>query len=286
MLGCVMGELALFGLCCALGVSLLTYAFFWYEAANSSYRVDLEKLSGGKLGRLMTKGIFCGFLSAVCLILFYPLGYWRKLWQPCPKPDCSLPPVVLVHGLYHNPSAWILFRRRLRRAGFDNITTMSYSSFRFSFHELRDQLGGIVSDVSHENQGRSVILVGHSLGGLLCRAYVETSNSSSSVAAVATLGTPHQGSKVAALGLGKLAQSLIYRGPLIRDLEEKRKPSQIPRLAFTSPLDNMVLPHEALRVPFEGWRLLETRPISHVGMLYDPGTARSVISALKSVCTR
>jgi triacylglycerol lipase len=102
---------------------------------------------------------------------------------------------------------------------------------------------------------------------------------------VITLGAPHQGSKLAALGLGKLAKSLIYRGPLIEELEKAKEPSDIPCVALYSPVDNMVLPNHALQTSGAGWIHQETGPISHVAMLYHQPTAKLVIEYLKSMAS-
>ena len=99
-------------------------------------------------------------------------------------------------------------------------------------------------------------------------------------ATVITLGTPHQGTKVAAFGIGKLALSLLYRGPLFVELERDSRRMPCPAFAFFSPVDNLVIPTEGLKAPYPGWEHRETKPLSHVAMLYSPSTARAVIDLL------
>jgi triacylglycerol lipase len=266
-----------------LGIVLFTYALFWYETACSVHRQYLENLSEGRPYRLIMKGVLSSYFSLLLTCLLYPSSFWGKLWQPRLELSCSLPPIILVHGLYHNVSAWTLYRRWLLAAGFSNIYVMGYSSWNQTFHQLLMKLEQLLAEVRERFPDKSPILIGHSLGGLLCRACVESRGSSAKITGVITLGAPHQGSKLAALGLGKLAQSLIYRSPLIEALEKGKTKADTPCVALYSPVDNMVLPNHALQTTAEGWIHQETAPISHVAMLYHRPTAVPVIEYLKSM---
>lgn len=126
------------------------------------------------------------------------------------------------------------------------------------------------------------MLIGHSLGGLVCRACAQSRGDTGRVAGVITLGAPHQGSEIAALGQGKLARRLIHRGPLIEELEKGEPKPDIPCVAVYSPFDNMVLPNHALQISGAEWIHQETGPVSHVAMLWHRPTAKLVIAYLKS----
>lgn len=266
-----------------LGFALLTYAFFWYETANSAHRQYLEALSNGKLGRLLVRGILSSYFSVLLTILLFPMGFRHKLRQPHRDPDCSLPPVVLIHGLYHNVSAWTLFRRRLLAAGFANLYLFHYSSWNQTLPALVTKLEQLLVTVREQFPDRPPILIGHSLGGLLGRACAQSLPATARLGGLVTLGTPHKGSKLAALGVGKLARSLIYQGSLIEQLEQGKRTVTIPCVALCSPLDNMVLPQQALQATESGWVHQETAPISHVAMLYHRQTAQLVIDYLTSM---
>ena len=266
-----------------LGIAIQTYALFWYETASSAHRRYLEDLSNGKPGRLLIKGILSSYLSFLLTIALYPTSFWRKLWQPDFAPGCSLPPIILIHGCYHNVSAWTLYRRWLKAAGFADITIMGYSSWKQTFQQLVKSLEQVLDEVCERFPEKPPILIGHSLGGLLSRALVQSVGNSAKIGGVITLGAPHQGSKLAALGLGKLAKSIIYRGPLIEELEKGEAEPGTPCVALYSPVDNMVLPNHALQTTGTGWIHQETSPISHVAMLYHRQTAELVIEYLKSM---
>jgi len=268
-------------------VTLMSYAFFWYETFNdhASRNGHQQVFSDARRWRSMIRGLLSGLLSLILVVLFYPLGYRRRLWESQFDPTCPLPPVILVHGLFHNPSAWIAYRRWLEREGFANVYVLSFNSWRCDFSEILGQLQRLIQEVRNQHPRVSVILIGHSLGGLLCRAYIEQLDDVGRVGAVVTLGAPHQGSKLTAFGVCALARSLAFRGPLIQDMERKRKTVNIPCLAVYSPVDNMVLPREALRVPYDGWDYYETVPMSHLSLLFHKPTAMLIINKIKTRLT-
>ncbi len=194
--------------------------------------------------------------------------------------------IILTHGLYHNSSAWLLFRRRLRKAGFKNIFIMNYGSFFTSFEQILKELEEFVADAQQTVPNQPVYLIGHSLGGLLSRVYAEKSAGTTVPAAVITLGSPHQGSKIAAFGLGSLATSLIYRGPLFAKIESGQPRLPCTGIALISPVDNMVLPYEAMKAPCPGWVYYETGPQSHTAMLYSKSTVQRVVELLRTEMAR
>ncbi len=255
--------------------SAFTFTLFWYEAANSPYREYLARLAGGDVRRLLLKGIFWGVFSQTAALLFSPCVFLDRMWNPRPDPKSTHPTVILLHGLYHNRSAWVVFRNRLRRAGITNIHAWNFPLWKRPFDEVVEEFGKWTKEVLEPLPGRPVVIVGHSLGGLIARAYALTPEAAASgLAAVVTLGAPHRGTKFAPLGPGRFCSvEIAYRGPAIERIEQIERGREghddgIARLAVYSPIDNMILPPEALKAPLAYWTHKETSPISHVAMLY------------------
>jgi pimeloyl-ACP methyl ester carboxylesterase len=278
-----MAMITLFLLVCILllvviWASLVTYSFFWYENAWSA---QLAPDGGAKLKWMVLSGLLSSIASVTFIFVCYPLGPIRRIWAP-KDIRAGQPLIILTHGLYHNASAWLLFRSRLQKAGFKNIFVMNYPSFFSSFEQTLKQFEEFVANARQTVPDQPVYLIGHSLGGLLSRFYAEQSPGGAIPAAVITLGTPHQGSKIAAFGLGRLASSLLYRGPIFTE-HESLGPARLPctGVALFSPVDNMVLPSEALKAPYPGWVYYQTGPQSHTAMIYSKSTAKMVIEILQ-----
>jgi pimeloyl-ACP methyl ester carboxylesterase len=260
-----------------IAASLFTYAVFWYENAAPDRSL---RISGKYLPFVVLRGILSSIATLFLASALYPYGLLRPSWKPKTlSPD--QPVIILVHGLYHNSSAWLPFLCRLKSAGFHNVYAFSYGSFFTSFEASFRKLERFLASVRRDITNQPIILIGHSLGGLLSRVYAERAQTVDIPELIITLGTPHQGSKMAAFGVGKLAGSLAFRGPLFTEIEKGPSHLPCPGVAFFSPADNLVLPSEALRAPYPGWLYEETAPLSHIAMIFSNGVTRRVIEVIR-----
>ncbi len=290
-------SLLLVPLCIALAVAVVSYLLFFRAARRDA--------APAPPAALVLRGMAYSVAGVLLALAFYPLGPWfRRRCRPrpfAPSPNAPsrgpvpalppvlppiLPPVLLVHGLYHNVTAWTLYRRWLRAAGFTRVYCHGYSSWRTDFGLLVDELDEAVRDLLAAHPGERPLLMGHSLGGLLIRGWLADAANQHLVAGAVTLGTPHQGSSLARLGAGRLARSLAFRGALIRGLEATEAPAGVPCVALYSPIDNMVVPQEGLHVTTPGWTLRASPAVSHIWMLWDRDTARLAIKALRDLADR
>lgn len=300
-------SLLLVPLCIALTIAIISYLLFFRAARRDAAPTPPPAL--------VARGVVYSVAGVALALAFYPFGPWfRQRCRPCPHPrqaaprderhggaPCSghapassprpklppdMPPVLLVHGLYHNVTAWTLYRRWLMAAGFTRVYCHGYSSWHTEFGLLVDELDEAVRDLLAAHPGERPLLMGHSLGGLLIRGWLADAANQQLVAGAVTLGTPHQGSTLARLGAGRLARSLTFRGALIRELEATEAPSDVPCVALYSPIDNMVVPQEGLHVITPGWTLRTSPAVSHIWMLWDRGTAQLAIESLRGLAAR
>jgi triacylglycerol esterase/lipase EstA (alpha/beta hydrolase family) len=275
--------LILLGAAAILFLVLATNVIFWVQAARSSQLAQLHRLAAGKLWSWALKGFFSSLFSIVLLVVFYPLGLLRKRLQIERNIGNRPVIIILVHGLYQNEGSWFLFKRRLKRAGFRNIYAVGYNSFNTSFFEILDLLQTQINQIRVQVPTGKFILIGHSLGGLFCRAYSDRASAADNIAGVITLGTPHGGTKLAILGTGRLARSLNYHGDLIDKIDQGASSSFIPRIALYSPIDNIVIPQTALLPRSPGWACYMTAPIGHAAMLFHRPTFGEVLTHIRSI---
>lgn len=267
-----------------LTVCTVTYWRFWSTAVGTPHMDLLRERSGGRVWRWAVAAFASSLVSQVASVALYPAFLLKKYWlEPLerdPGPGAG-PPVLFVHGYTHTASAWVFFSAWFRAAGYRDLHAMTYNSLVDSFAGIVDQVQDEVRRLDAARPGRGVVLVGHSLGGLAIRQFLNTSPLAGRVLAAVTLGAPHQGSTLAGLGLSALGRTLAFRGPLVRAVEAADRPPAVPCLSIYSPMDNMVLPPEGLRIAVPGWREREGAPVCHVGMLYHKPTARIVLDFLK-----
>ncbi|MCC4797137.1 cob(I)alamin adenolsyltransferase [Enterovibrio norvegicus] len=98
--------------------------------------------------------------------------------------------IILLHGLYMHGIAMIPLCNRLKEAGHE-VLNLSYNTISPDTPSLFGEMDDFID-------GDEAAIVAHSMGGVITRAYMEAdSDMSHCVKTVITLGTPHQGSKIA-----------------------------------------------------------------------------------------
>lgn len=188
-------------------------------------------------------------------------------------------PVVLVHGLFHNRSAWLFMERRLRRAGFTNLHTYQYNSFTKDFEPAVHGLLRKLDRVLAANPDGKVILIGHSLGGLVSRCAAGNRQYRDRIAGLVTLGSPHKGSDLAWFGGNRMARDLIPGRHIAQSVERMPDP-ECPRFGIYTLTDDYVFPLSMLRTGRPGWEERICSPMGHVWMLYSREVAGTVIQFL------
>jgi len=250
----------------------------------------LENRSRGHFSALKTRTrlplpllLLRGMASAVAGNLYWLSGVHHILDFGLSRPDRtdpSQPAIVMVHGLYHNRSAWRALTKRLKTHSIPNAYTWAYPSFGRSFEDLVQDCTRALHQVAAVHPGQGIILIGHSLGGLILRQVLCDSNLKNRVLLLLTLGTPHQGTRAARMGIGHLARGLVPRGSIIELVNTMECSRGAPGLSLYSNLDTMVVPAENLRTRETGWQEAETVPTTHVAMLFNPKVCNQVLDSV------
>ncbi|MBL4848300.1 MAG: IPT/TIG domain-containing protein [Planctomycetes bacterium] len=99
---------------------------------------------------------------------------------------------VVVHGFSSSPA-------KFDQSWLKAWLSSRYDAVAFARYPSADGISanaqGLASMLAHRTQG--VHLFGHSMGGLLCRTYLETLNPNGRVASLVTFGSPHEGAPLA-----------------------------------------------------------------------------------------
>lgn len=294
------GSLFAMGLGVVFFVPALTGLLAWVENRRSFEAARQRELLGGGLAWAQARAFVNAAWTLWFTVLALPFGLLPRVdSMPGLGPGvAALPgvcpvPVILVHGLYHNPAAWFVLRRRLARAGFGQVRCFGYASFGRSFEAIAADLAELLLAVAKDAPGGRVALVGHSLGGLVIRAACADARvacgTGCRVAGVVTLGTPHRGSTLAGmLGLGRLARGLAPGAEVI-SLVRALPCFPGPGLSLYTPTDGMVLPLSGslldARECAAGWAESALPPTSHVGLLYSRAAAGQILAFLRGVCS-
>ena len=201
-------------------------------------------------------------------------------------------PILLVHGIVDNHSVFTLLHRALRRRGFATVSSYDYGLLTRDVPAAAELLGEAIEKLAANSGYERVHVVGHSLGGLIARYYVQRLGGDARVHTLVTLGTPHHGTALARpLRMLPLLDQLTPDASLIRELAEPVPGCQTRFVAFYSDIDHVVWPSRNARLDHPD---LEVRniPVHRVGHLSMPNNGQvafriaSVLAELDPFHTR
>ncbi|WEO95785.1 alpha/beta fold hydrolase [Streptomyces sp. FXJ1.172] len=244
-------------------------------------------------------GISMALLKATALeaailaghLLLYPTGLIQERRSPAlPTADGTAhlpvrpgPPVVLLHGFIDNRSVFVLLRRSLAQHGGQRVESLNYSPLTCDIRAAAELLGRHVEEICERTGSPRVDIVGHSLGGLIARYYVQCLGGDLRVRTLVTLGTPHAGTR---------AVPLADAHPIVRQMrpgsgviEELARPAPGCRtrfVSFWSDLDSIMDPVETARLehPDLDVQNVQVTGIGHLALPVHPAVAAGIREVL------
>ncbi|MGW7818911.1 esterase/lipase family protein [Streptomyces puniciscabiei] len=246
-------------------------------------------------------GISVALLKATALeaailaghLLLYPTGLTQERRSAAlpaqggtaQLPVRSGPPVVLLHGFIDNRSVFVLLRRNLAQHGRQRVVSLNYSPLTCDIRAAAELLGRHIEELCERTGSDRVDIVGHSLGGLIARYYVQCLGGDLRVRVLVTLGTPHSGT---------IAAPLANAHPIVRQMrpgseviEELARPAPGCRtrfVSFWSDLDSVMVPLETacLDHPDLDAQNVRVTGIGHLALPVHPAVAAGIREALDS----
>ena len=204
------------------------------------------------------------------------IAYRLLLRDPPPAPATM--PILLVHGVLGNAGVWHPFARWLQARGVGPVYTISYGPPLASIDTFVQQVAAKIDAMRAATGAERVVVVAHSMGGLVMRAYLRD-HGGSRIARLVTLGTPHEGSVHAWIAAGAcLAQMrpgnawLAALGPPPADAP--------PIVSLWSWHDSMVAPQTSSRIDFGDNVVLAG--VAHNALLSDHGVFGRVLEQIES----
>ncbi|MEU1485186.1 alpha/beta fold hydrolase [Streptomyces sp. NPDC005752] len=195
------------------------------------------------------------------------------------------PPVVLLHGFIDNRSVFVLLRRSLARHGWHRLESLNYSPLTCDIRTAAELLGRHVEEICARTGHHEIDIVGHSLGGLIARYYVQRLGGDRRVRTLVTLGTPHGGTAAAPLaGAHPIVRQMRSGSDLIEELRRPAPNCRTRFISFWSELDRVMLPVETACVDHPDLDAVNVRVtgIGHLALPVHPAVASAIRQALES----
>ncbi|MBK7425081.1 MAG: alpha/beta fold hydrolase [Propionivibrio sp.] len=248
-----------------LWITGLTYVYAWF------YRSPWPLLGWWPAMRMVIAE-YMAFI--VNFVLISPFERW---WMGADRlrPSPERPVLLLINGYGCSRAAWWWLRRRLEGAGWV-VATISLEPIYTSIENYVEHVSRRIDEVLAATGAKQVILIGHSMGGLVARAYLRRYGSAR-VKRLLTLGTPHAGSELARAGIGENARQMTPGSAWLKALASEAPAADT--LTIFSPHDNFVMPQSNLQWPGAQSRTIDG--LGHLAMLYSPRVAAAMLDGLR-----
>jgi triacylglycerol lipase len=197
-------------------------------------------------------------------------------------------PVLLIHGYICNGGYWKYLSRVLLKQKVSHFALDLEPVFT-GIDDYAVLVQQAIDTICAETDSDQVVIVGHSMGGLVARAYLRA-HGDARVAKVITLGTPHHGTGLAQGAPGLNAQQMRWRGDAESGMPSQwlkqlaAAESETTRALITSIYshhDNIVAPQMSSHLP--GANNMAFHGIGHVALALDAGIQALVVAEIVAV---
>lgn len=260
----------------------------------------LQRQAGAALAGLLRPGMYLGAaretVNAFLHTVMHPMGVMSvealqdalqaeravETIAATSRPSVTTTPVLLVHGYVMNRSAFLVMSHALSQAGFRHVRAFNYPQFTHGIPDIARMLAVEVERLLDYSGASRCMIVGHSMGGVIARYYLQMLGGEEHVDTLITLGTPHCGTYTAHFGLGPAAAQLYYRAPLLERLERTARASDVRYISYYSDLDVFVVPAVSAKLTTPALRAINirVRDIGHLSMLLSAEVVQSVVEYL------
>lgn len=187
--------------------------------------------------------------------------------------------LVFVHGLGATRSSFFPLEGYLRLCGHGRQLSFNYRTRNTNIEEAAVTLKRCID---HEVRGGRIDLIGHSLGGLVARAYLQELGGARRVDRLVTLATPHRGTYAATYVPTRLGCELRPSSAFLQRLDALPPPAGVRCLSIAAARDLMVLPAENAHAPFGEHVAFDD--LGHLSMLLSPRVFAAVERFLRADC--
>lgn len=219
--------------------SFVTHFMVWLEMRYKELRDDPHVI-------ISWKSFIINFLTEATLTFTYFLMIpFSKLFdnKELTPINPRTPPILLVHGYFHNETDWMWFHKNLQAIdGIGPISTLSLFPNTDTIESHALILAKKIESIKRATQHNNIILIGHSRGGLVASYYAEFLAPKKEVEAIICLGTPFLGTKLSVFGSGPSGKELGPHSVFLCKLKEYIQYSSIPYYQVASKMDNLIVP--------------------------------------------
>jgi pimeloyl-ACP methyl ester carboxylesterase len=183
--------------------------------------------------------------------------------------------VVLVHGFMASAGVWRPMRARIEAETQAKVATFSHAPGA-SVKTIAKKLARLVDRIP---RGARVHIVGHSLGGLVARWFVQELGGHARVAQTISLASPFGGTPVAERLRLFVGADLCPSSAVLQRIKKTAHVWKVPHTSIVASDDRMVGPPE--NAMFDPGDVVVMRGRGHNTLLYDEEVTRLVVDRVR-----
>jgi pimeloyl-ACP methyl ester carboxylesterase len=220
--------------------------------------------------------------ASVLTYELYPLGFAGASVPALPtiwiRRPTSRPPVLFIHGVLHNGSAFTWLKQNLALYGWRDFKEMNLLTTVHSIPAMAEQTAQHVHALLRKHSVPQIDIVAHSMGGIIARYFVQMLGGDGMVRHLVTLGTPHLGTEISRYAFLPHLRELAPDSQTIRNLRAQPTPQITQGVSISGNLDLFMWPRNC--VWWEGVRNIHLRGVGHAGLLFSRRVLQILVAHL------
>jgi triacylglycerol lipase len=185
--------------------------------------------------------------------------------------------VVLVHGFMATAGVFRPMRKALEERARAKVGSFSHAPGE-GVARIAKKLHRLVEKLP---EGVRLHLVGHSLGGLVARYYVQELGGAAKVTQTISIASPFFGTKVAHLFPLLVGKDLHRESEVLARLRARAHEHEVPHLSLLAEADRVVVPETSAMFPVG--EVVSFRDRGHNSLLYDPRSIDLIVERVRGV---
>ena len=198
----------------------------------------------------------------------------------CPVGTPNGKPILLIHGYCNDGTVWAYLRNKLAKKDLGPLYIIHLGNPFLSLQGYVDCVLKKCEEIKKMTGKTEVILVGHSMGGLIASI---SAFQSESIPTVITIASPLAGTRVAKIGIGLSAYQMRLGSEITRDVTQRiSKENRIKFYHIGAKVDQLIIPSSSSLTGLDPTREFQFEDIGHTALLFSPRVAAVISHWLKT----
>ncbi len=184
--------------------------------------------------------------------------------------------VVLIHGFMASAGVFRPMRKALETQARIKVATFTHAPGE-GIQRIARNLGRLVERIPRSAR---IHLVGHSLGGLVARWFVQELEGHGRVAQTVSIASPFFGTTRAKLFPYLVGADLVAESSVLARLRARAHDFEVPHLSLVAEADRVVVPETSAMFP--AGEVVSFRDRGHNSLLYDPRSIDLIVERVRA----